>query len=125
MLNSFSSVLSAPATPSRAMSVEMRDSDVVSAVTRDTAGFIVPYATLVADLPLLQFVLLPLSKATHVFVVSREARNIPPMVAKLIGHYDPTQTLYGGAPVITRIFDKSRLLVDVCLNGYVGAWCYT
>jgi len=48
VLHSFLSVFDALATPFRAiMSVEIRDSDVVSAVTRDKAGFIAPYAALV------------------------------------------------------------------------------
>ena len=106
MFHSFSNVLSAVATPSRVMSVAMRDNAVVSAVTRDKAGFIAPYAALVTDLPLLQSALLSLAKATHVFTVNWEAPNIPPVVAKLLGHYGLTQTLYGGTHVFTRIFDK-------------------
>jgi hypothetical protein len=124
MLHSFSSALNALATPSRAiMSAHMRDSEIASAVTRDKAGFIAPSEALATDIPMLQSALLPLSKATHVFAVNREAANIPPEVVKFIGHYCPTLTFHGGAPVFNRIVDKPRLLVAVSLNGYVGAWC--
>ena len=123
MLHSFSSVLNALATPSRAiMSAPVRDSDAVSAVARDKAGFIAPYEALETDIPMLKTALLPLPKASHVFDVNREAANTPSGVVTFLGHYGPALTFHGGAHVFSRIVDKPQLLVAVSLNGYAGAW---
>jgi hypothetical protein len=124
MLHSLSSVINALAAPSRAiMSAPVPDSDVVSAVTRDRAGFIAPSAALGTDIPMLHDMLKPLSKASHVFAVNRETGNIPPEVTQFLGHYAPTLTVHDGAPVFSRLVDKPRHLVAVSVNGYVGVWC--